>query len=40
MELEKQRYLDELAKLVNIDSVSSEPEGAGKIAAFMKEKYA
>ncbi|MBO5652154.1 MAG: M20/M25/M40 family metallo-hydrolase, partial [Selenomonas sp.] len=39
MELEKQRYLDELAKLVNIDSVSSEPEGAGKIAAFMKEKY-
>lgn len=39
MELEKQRYLDELAKLVNIDSVSSEPEGAGRIAAFMKEKY-
>ena len=39
MELEKQCYLDELAKLVNIDSVSSEPEGAGKIAAFMREKY-
>ena len=39
MELEKQQFLDELAKLVNIDSVSSEPEGAGKVAAFMKEKY-
>ena len=39
MELEKQHYLDELAELVNIDSVSSEPEGAGKIAAFMKGKY-
>ena len=39
MELEKQCYLDELAKLVNIDSVSSESEGAGKIAAFMREKY-
>lgn len=39
MELEKQHFLEELAKLVNIDSVSSEPEGAGRIAAFMKEKY-
>ena len=39
MELDKQRFLDELARLVNIDSVSSEPEGAGRIAAFMKDKY-
>ncbi len=36
MELEKQHYLDELAELVNIDSVSSEPDGARRIAAFFQ----
>ena len=33
------QYLDELAQLVNIDSVSSEPVGAGQIAAFFKKRY-
>lgn len=33
------RYLRQLEYLVNIDSVSSEPDGAGKIAAFMRERY-
>lgn len=32
-------YLKELEYLVNIDSVSSEPEGAGRIATFFREKY-
>lgn len=32
-------YLKELECLVNIDSVSSEPHGAGEIADFMEAKY-
>lgn len=33
------RYQEELAYLVNIDSSSSEPVGAGKVAAFFQEQY-
>lgn len=38
--LELSQYLEELKYLVNIDSVSSEPSGTGKIAAWMKAKFA
>ncbi|BEU86608.1 M20 family metallopeptidase [Selenomonas sp. TAMA-11512] len=39
MELDLQQYLGELETLVNIDSVSSQPSGADRIAAFMKGKF-
>lgn len=39
IENELSQFLKELEYLVNIDSVSSEATGTGKIAAFMKEKF-
>lgn len=38
-ELDLSEYLKELECLVNIDSVSSAPEGTAKVASFMAEKY-
>ncbi|MSV24174.1 M20 family metallopeptidase [Selenomonas sp. WCA-380-WT-3B 3/] len=37
--LQLDEYLKELEYLVNIDSVSYDPEGASRIAAFFQEKY-
>ena len=36
--LQLDEYLKELEYLVNIDSVSYDPEGASRIAAFFQEK--
>lgn len=33
------QYMKDLEHLVNIDSVSSEPDGARRIAAFFQERY-
>lgn len=39
VDLDLQQYLSDLETLVNIDSVSSQPTGADRIAAFMKKKF-